>query len=443
VVVVCEKCHTRFHLDDSRVPAEGARVRCSRCKHAFFITCPGSEEADAIDEVVAEVTGPGETPVPEVTQDLLDPNPERGEPKPRQRPAQVRAEEAGREEFEEDWKFNDDSLSELPARAEPEATGIGEFDATALDLAGEPSDPQMAADGADSIGEPEPEVSPVEKPPQIDPVEAIRARDVGLDSFSGHDLGSPEEWDFVGTAKDEPRVEPAPEDSVPEPAVPSADEASSASPSSELSDSPTAALATRVESDRLPLTTRLAGLASIVSWVLVALAFSVGISAVFTQPGERTATSAGPVEITVSGLTLTATEVRSRLVENALTGNLLVVSGNLENRGWSAVTPRRAVWVQLVSAGGEPIAGATAAAGRALDERRLREEDPDRLRRDLERSAAGRAHRPFRPGERVRFDAVFESIPESATGWVLQAASLPSRPDPGNSPPSTAPLASE
>jgi hypothetical protein len=170
----------------------------------------------------------------------------------------------------------------------------------------------MAADGADSIGEPEPEVSPVEKPPQIDPVEAIRARDVGLDSFSGHDLGSPEEWDFVGTAKDEPRVEPAPEDSVPEPAVPSADEASSASPSSELSDSPTAALATRVESDRLPLTTRLAGLASIVSWVLVALAFSVGISAVFTQPGERTATSAGPVEITVSGLTLTATEVRSR-----------------------------------------------------------------------------------------------------------------------------------
>ena len=41
MVVVCEKCETRFHLSDERVPAKGARVRCSRCKHAFFVTPPG------------------------------------------------------------------------------------------------------------------------------------------------------------------------------------------------------------------------------------------------------------------------------------------------------------------------------------------------------------------------------------------------------------------
>ena len=44
---------------------------------------------------------------------------------------------------------------------------------------------------------------------------------------------------------------------------------------------------------------------------------------------------------------------------------------------------------------------------------------------------------------RIRFDAVFESIPESAAGWALQAASSPSHPDPGASPPSTTPLAWE
>jgi len=464
VVVVCEKCHTRFHLSDSKVSAKGTRVRCSRCKHAFFITLPGTEKAEAIEEVVAEVTGAGEAPAPEASRDLLDPNPETGEPKPRERPAQLWAEEPDRGEFEEDWQFNDDSLSEIQGEPEPQAIGIGESDATALYLAGEPpaleiaadgadyigepeiaadvadsiGEPEIAADVADFIGEPEPEMSPVQEPEPLDPVAAIRAREAGLDSSSADDLGSPEEWDFLGTVEDEPLEEPAPEDGVSEPAVPLDDEASSASSSPALSDSPTAAPAARVDSDRPLLATRLAGLASLASWVLVVLAFSVGISAVFTQAGERTAMSAGPVEIAVSGLTLTATEVRSRWVENALAGNLLVVSGNLENRGSSALTPRRAVWVQLISTEGEPIAGATAAAGRALDERRLREWDPDRLRRVLEASAAARAHRPFRPGERVRFDAVFEFIPESATGWVFQAASLPSHPGPGNSPPSTA-----
>ncbi len=79
MVVVCEKCETRFHLGDSRVPAKGARVRCSRCKHVFFITPPESGEADVIDEVVAEVTGAGGTSVPEVARDLLDPDPEGAE----------------------------------------------------------------------------------------------------------------------------------------------------------------------------------------------------------------------------------------------------------------------------------------------------------------------------------------------------------------------------
>ena len=55
MVVVCEKCDTRFHLDDTRVPAKGARVRCSRCKHAFFVQPAGREQADVVDELVADI----------------------------------------------------------------------------------------------------------------------------------------------------------------------------------------------------------------------------------------------------------------------------------------------------------------------------------------------------------------------------------------------------
>ena len=468
MVVVCEKCETRFNLDESRVPAEGAQVRCSRCAHAFFIRAPGSGEANGIDEVMAEVTGPGETPAPEAASDLLDPNPEEAELDLRgnTEPVDLQAEDRSPGDFEEDWEFNDDSHAQIQVEAESEFSGIGEFDATALDLAGEPPPSETAAGGEDSIAATETDLFPVEDSPvdpveqastdpvgessidpveksSVDPVESIRARDAGLDFSSPEDLGSPADWDFVGTAEVKPSLELTPEDEASEPLLESVDESGSVSHSPAQADSPTARTPAAEETDRTSLAARFAVVGSIASWVVVALAFSVGISALVSQPGEGGAVSAGPAEITVSGLSLTASEVEGRLVENALAGNLLVVSGNLENRGSSVVTPRRAVWVQLVSADGQPIEGATAAAGRALDERSLREHDPDRLRRHLERSAAERAHRPLRPGERVGFDAVFESIPESAAGWVLEAASLPSFPDPGNLLPSSAPPAWE
>ena len=37
MIITCEKCSTRFQLDASRVPATGAKVRCSRCRHAFVV----------------------------------------------------------------------------------------------------------------------------------------------------------------------------------------------------------------------------------------------------------------------------------------------------------------------------------------------------------------------------------------------------------------------
>jgi predicted Zn finger-like uncharacterized protein len=38
MIVQCENCDTRFHVADARIPAKGARVRCSRCHHRFHIT---------------------------------------------------------------------------------------------------------------------------------------------------------------------------------------------------------------------------------------------------------------------------------------------------------------------------------------------------------------------------------------------------------------------
>lgn len=37
MIIQCEKCQTRFRLDDSRVTDKGVKVRCTKCKHVFTV----------------------------------------------------------------------------------------------------------------------------------------------------------------------------------------------------------------------------------------------------------------------------------------------------------------------------------------------------------------------------------------------------------------------
>ena len=242
-------------------------MRCSRCTHAFFIAAPGSGEADGIDEVVAEVTGPGETPAPDAASDLLDSNPEEAEMDLRgnTEPVEFDAEDRSSGDFEEDWEFNDDSPAQAQVEAEPEFPEISQFDTTALDLAGEAPPSETATDDEDSIEEPDTDLSPVEKSPvdpvkepSIDPVESIRARDAGLDFSSPDDLGSPADWDFVGTAEAEPPFELTPEDEASEPVFGKVDESGSAPHSPVQAEAPTGTTAAAEEPDRDSLAARFA-----------------------------------------------------------------------------------------------------------------------------------------------------------------------------------------
>ena len=42
MVVICTRCATQFQFDESRLPLEGAKMRCSRCKESFFLAHPQS-----------------------------------------------------------------------------------------------------------------------------------------------------------------------------------------------------------------------------------------------------------------------------------------------------------------------------------------------------------------------------------------------------------------
>jgi predicted Zn finger-like uncharacterized protein len=70
LIVTCDECSTSFELDESRIPVTGARVRCSRCKHAFFLPNPTASATDAADSIAEEVAGDETAGVPTASRDL-------------------------------------------------------------------------------------------------------------------------------------------------------------------------------------------------------------------------------------------------------------------------------------------------------------------------------------------------------------------------------------
>ncbi len=40
MIVTCASCLTKYNLDDSRLSLKGVKVRCSRCKHVFYVVPP-------------------------------------------------------------------------------------------------------------------------------------------------------------------------------------------------------------------------------------------------------------------------------------------------------------------------------------------------------------------------------------------------------------------
>ena len=64
MIIQCDQCQSKFKLDDSKIPDEGAKVKCSKCKHIFTV----KKEAAGEEKPVATVAPPEEktpAPVPE------------------------------------------------------------------------------------------------------------------------------------------------------------------------------------------------------------------------------------------------------------------------------------------------------------------------------------------------------------------------------------------
>ena len=40
MIIQCEKCQTKFNIDESKLKEQGSKVRCSLCKHTFVVYPP-------------------------------------------------------------------------------------------------------------------------------------------------------------------------------------------------------------------------------------------------------------------------------------------------------------------------------------------------------------------------------------------------------------------
>jgi predicted Zn finger-like uncharacterized protein len=374
LILTCERCETRFRLDEGRLPAGGARVRCSRCKHAFFVNPGGAAAPDVVHELAEAAVTQTRMPAPAPAWDLEDDVNGRTAASGHNVRSPVAPDLAATEfEEESDWRFEDEMH-------------LGDAGAS-LDLPN---------------GE-----API--PASVDANES---------SFA--ELGDPESWDLLSS----PAIDPSPPPAVPctTPAAPPIErvvtklsEPEPREPTRDIATVERAPEARRVvpDSDLAPALTRaawtaLAALAALATWTTVVPA---------TKPTPRAlgVVSLGALELT---------SLRARQLENAVAGDVWVVSGEVHNPSQEPRALGSMLAVTLLDSTGARVGDREATLRPGLEIARLREEDPRHLDEESAAVAMQFASQPLQPGGTVAVDAVFTGAAPGAARFAVEARPL-------------------
>jgi len=382
VIVICERCETEFQLDDARVPEGGARVRCSRCKHAFFVQPPGAA-SEAIDALAAEAARTGRPSKPDVSWDL-DESADPSSTIQRSRSAPV-AEAPAAPDDESDWRFED----EVPELGDTGASlDLPNGEAPVLSAEPDPNESSFA-----QLGDPE---------------------SWDLLSSSSGDLGDTGAKAIGGLQAPPPRVvETKPVREV-EPAPPRHTAAPVASEPEAAAVAPTPRRVVEA-----PPTLRTAGVAATV--VLAGALLAGALRATPAPVAEPAKLAIGPLAVE---------KLSARLVDNAFAGPVWVVSGEIHNATSESRRLDTGVAVVLLDRGGEPIPGALALAQPAVDAARIAQDEPKEMQERAGIAAGALAEFALAPDARVPFDAVFPSAPRAAARYAVAPQALPARPAP-------------
>ncbi|MCL5277036.1 MAG: zinc-ribbon domain-containing protein [Deltaproteobacteria bacterium] len=67
MIVICDKCNTKYKLDDSAITEDGAKVRCSKCGNTFIVKRPRAEDIQKITQSAVHDT---QVPQADIHSDL-------------------------------------------------------------------------------------------------------------------------------------------------------------------------------------------------------------------------------------------------------------------------------------------------------------------------------------------------------------------------------------
>ncbi len=130
MIIQCDRCSTKFRLDDSRVTGAGVRVKCTKCQNIFLVTPP---EETPVEEIlsVASAERPGKDKglpkSPEGPNLSLDftPAPERPEIGAQEAPQQELFQKKGPASFNDlDFNFSFDGGDGAPGSGDGASAGL-------------------------------------------------------------------------------------------------------------------------------------------------------------------------------------------------------------------------------------------------------------------------------------------------------------------------------
>ena len=445
MIVTCDECSTSFQLDESRIPASGAQVRCSRCKHAFFLSSPSASQSEVVDSIAEEAAHDPMSSVPPVVADVPEPEPEPDEDEEDwQFSEEIRVEGDEDLEPESDFGVSQDFSDELDSDDSLNAGEEGEFDATELEeSSGDDESIGLDADTDSASGlqlesSPEPaepvrdesdfgsvdDFSSLMEDDDVEPVDLgaeieseLETADstperTGVYAEGGRtdDLGDPESWDLVGNHD-----------------FSASKSAAGSMGTSFQDDALGSGMASEDQSGDAPYEEEfgresrvwqtVAAVGRGAGW-LVTIASVVGVLGLGLR-SEWTRLTQSPQTVSVGAMTAETT--MASWVETSQSGFILVVAGQVQNTGRVPLRPGRVQFALLDRDGGrltaEPIL-----AGERLDTFVLREAAPAELIASTAAAASNFHERPLGPGERRAFEAiVFENqLPEGAGRILLE-----------------------
>jgi len=463
LIVTCAECATQFQLDEARVPESGIRVRCSVCKHAFFVEHPdgfGETSADPVERAVEDALGAEADVVPEATHDLdaeadasapglLDDAREDEswefsdggrlseaatgerfeqsfeaarsavddllgspdlppEPAPLPRRDRETAPAATREAAEEPSAGLEPALAEAPVPLADDPWEVPSWSEGAAEIEG--PEAQQPLDGAGDLETGDLEIDMEEaraSVPEPDPFADELADPPGFGDLEAPDAGALERPSGLDLYDGDPPALP-PASSLAHPTLPASmvGEPLPLGLRAGLEPKPTSAVARWF-----------ANAGSAIGWGVVTVLAAVTL---WASAAPRTAPAASPRAQSIAGFE--ATGIEGRWVENASAGSLYVVRGELRNPGAGPRAPAARLALRLLDARGVPLHEPVASLAPPLRAASLREADPRELRGLREAGAREMARTPVAGGASIAFEAVVEALPDAAQRFDLVVA---------------------